>query len=213
MSDFAQIRFLPNRPLLRELSADRLNTILQEIKRNKPKGERGITVRQDGTGTYIGLAASLPRGGTSTPAPTRQPWDLIARVDPDADPEDANPPYLVSVQPGTLNGILPSNWDYEATLQNDGTLYYAKAEINTDGDKITSVGIIIDDNAPTNQEPSEFSIPLYVEFLFGLFCNGVTYRVIGAGAITLQPAQWIVTSADPAAEPGESPYDIYYRLQ
>jgi hypothetical protein len=66
MSDFAQIRFQPNRPLLRELSADRLNTILQEIKRNKPKGERGITVRQDGTGTYIGLAASLPRGGGGT---------------------------------------------------------------------------------------------------------------------------------------------------
>jgi hypothetical protein len=76
MSDFAQIRFLPNRPLLRELSADRLNTILQEIKRNKPKGERGITVRQDGTGTYIGLAASLPRGGTTTIAATH-PYKVI----------------------------------------------------------------------------------------------------------------------------------------
>jgi hypothetical protein len=77
MSDFAQIRFQPNRPLLRELSADRLNTILQEIKRNKPKGERGITVRQDGTGTYIGLAASLPRGGGTSTAP--HPFRVITR--------------------------------------------------------------------------------------------------------------------------------------
>jgi hypothetical protein len=80
MSDFAQIRFLPNRPLLRELSADRLNTILQEIKRNKPKGERGITVRQDGTGTYIGLAASLPRGvGTATPS-RPHPYKVITTI-------------------------------------------------------------------------------------------------------------------------------------
>jgi hypothetical protein len=209
MSDFAQIRFQPNRPLLRELSADRLNTILQEIKRNKPKGERGITVRQDGTGTYIGLAASLSRGGTPI---TRQPWDLIARVDPDADPEDENPPYLVRVQPGTLNGILPSNWDEEFECAGTG-LHYAKAVITTDGEAITGVTIAIDTTEPQAQEPQEFSIEGAVEYLFGLFAEGSVRRVIGAGHITLSPTQWIVVSADPAAEPGESPYDIYYRLQ
>jgi hypothetical protein len=209
MSDFAQIRFQPNRPLLRELSADRLNTILQEIKRNKPKGERGITVRQDGTGTYIGLAASLPRGGAPT---TRQPWDLIARVDPDADPEDENPPYLVRVQPGTLNGILPSNWDEEFECAGTG-LHYAKAVITTDGEAITGVTIEIDTGPPAIQEPVEFGIAAEVEYLFGLFAEGAVYRVIGPGSITLSPEQWIVVGADPAAEPGESPYDIFYRLQ
>jgi hypothetical protein len=209
MSDFAQIRFQPNRPLLRELSADRLNTILQEIKRNKPKGERGITVRQDGTGTYIGLAASLPRGGAPI---SRQPWDLIARIDPDDDPEDENPPYLVSVQPGTLNGILPSNWDIEEEIAGTG-LFYAKAVIATDGQNITGVSIAIDATAPTEQEPVEFGIESEVQYLFGLFSEGQVYRVIGSGNLTLQPKTWLVVSADPAASPGESPYDIYYRLQ
>jgi hypothetical protein len=99
MSDFAQIRFLPNRPLLRELSADRLNTILQEIKRNKPKGERGITVRQDGTGTYIGLAASLPRGG-ATSTTTARPFQLSV-VDAS---ETETPEWKVRVLPSTLAG-------------------------------------------------------------------------------------------------------------
>jgi hypothetical protein len=98
MSDFAQIRFLPNRPLLRELSADRLNTILQEIKRNKPKGERGITVRQDGGQTWIGLAASLPRSGTSTP--TTRPFQL-SLVDVS---ETETPEWKVRVLPSTLAG-------------------------------------------------------------------------------------------------------------
>ena len=166
MADFAAIRFQPSRPLLRELSADRLNSILAEIKRNKPKGERGITVRQDGNQTWIGLAASLPRGGgTSTPA-TAQPWDLIARVDPDADPEDENPPYLVTVRPGTLNGFLPTNWDEEFECAGTG-LHYAKAVIATDGQAMTGVTIEIDTTPPAAQEPQEFGIVNPVEIVSG----------------------------------------------
>jgi hypothetical protein len=105
MPDFGSIRFLANRPLLNEISADRLNSILQEIKRNKPLPGRGITLRQEGNGVRVDLAASIS-GSSSTPA-TTQPWDLVAQVDPDAAPENPNPPYLVRVRPGTLNGILP----------------------------------------------------------------------------------------------------------
>jgi hypothetical protein len=210
MADFASIRFLPSRPLLRELSADRLNTILTEIKRNRPKGERGITVRQDGTGTHIGLAASLPQGG-GTPT-TPQPWDLIAQVDPDADPEDETPDYLVTVRPGTVNNILPTNWDIEERLLSDGTLYYAKAVISTDGQNIIGLSIQIDDQAPTIQPPEEYAISSEIEYLFGLFCITQAYRVINNGNISLLPKQWIVVSADPSSDPGQSPYDIYYKL-
>jgi hypothetical protein len=211
MSDFAQIRFLPNRPLLRELSADRLNTILQEIKRNKPKGERGITVRQDGTGTYIGLAASLPRGGGASTPTTRQPWDLIARVDPDADPEDENPPYLVRVQPGTLNGILPSNWDEEFECAGEG-LHYAKAIISTDGQAITGVEIEIDATEPVVQEPQLFAVGSPVELAFALFYEGQVWRLIAPGSITVAPVPYLVTDkATP--QPGELAYQITYSLQ
>jgi hypothetical protein len=210
MALFESIRFTPGRPLTKELGSERLNTILTEIKRNKPKGERGISVRQDGTGTYIGLAASLPQGGASGPAVT-QPWDLVARVDPDADPEDATPPYLVRVRPGTANGILPSNWDEEFEYPGTG-LWYAKAVIATDGEAVTGASIVINGTAPAVQQPVEFGIAASVEYLFGLFSEGQVYRVIGAGQIVLPTRTWLVTSADPVAAPGESPYDIYYLL-
>jgi hypothetical protein len=218
MADFAAIRFQPSRPLLRELSADRLNSILAEIRRNKPLPGRGITVRQTGQGTAIDLAASIPRGGgTSTPA-TPQPWDLIARVDPDADPEDENPPYLVTVRPGTLNGFLPSNYDTEGANGSVdvpclGTgLYYAKAVITTDGQAITDVAVKIDTTAPIEQQPQPYALEETIEYLFGLFSEGQVYRVIGPGQITLRPEQWLVTAVDPPAAPGEAPYTIYYRL-
>ena len=209
MGLFDSIRFTPGRPLTKELGSERLNAIVTEIRRNKPKGERGITVRQDGTGTYIGLSASLPQA-SSTPA-TTQPWDLVAQVDPDADPEDPTPPYLVRVRPGTLNGILPTNWDIEEECAGTG-LFYAKAIIATDGEAITGVTIEIDANPPTVQEPMEFGIAASVEYLFGLFSEGAVYRVIGAGHITLAPEVWLVKDKASAAAPGQFPYDVLYSL-
>ena len=208
MADFASIRFVPERPLLRELSADRLNSILAEIKRNKPKGERGITVRQDGNQTWIGLAASLPRG-TSAPA-TPQPWDLIARQDPDNENQ-----YLVTVRPGTLNGFLPTNWNAETAIATNNTsTYYAKALIFTDGTNITSVQIAINTTQPATQAATAFGLQTGqpFEYLFGLFKQGSIWRTIGAGHITLTPRLWLTKEKESAPQPGELPYVNYYAL-
>ena len=191
-----------------EITADKLNAILAEIKRNRPVVAYPLTARVGGDGTFISLG-KLPQA-SGTPA-TIQPWDLQARVDPDADPEDANPPYLVRVRPGTANGILPSNWDEEFEYPGTG-LWYAKAVIATDGEAVTGVTIEIDAAPPTVQEPVEFGIAASVEYLFGLFSEGSVYRVIGTGQIVLPTRTWLVTSANPVAAPGESPYDIYYLL-
>lgn len=99
MADFASIRFQPSRPLLRELSADRLNSILAEIRRNKPLPGRGITVRQTGQGTAIDLAASTGRGSVITPA-TIRPFHL-AVVNAS---ENLTPDWKVRVYPSTLAG-------------------------------------------------------------------------------------------------------------
>jgi hypothetical protein len=200
--------FQPRQPLDRQLGANTLNQILRELDSLRITRVVNGTFRKLPGGTEITVA---PQRGGGTPI-TRQPWDLIAQVDPDADPEDETPPYLVRVQPGTLNGFLPTNWDEEFERAGTG-LYYAKAVITTDGENITAVAIAIDTTAPTEQEPVEFGISTEVECLFGLFAEGQAYRVVGPGQITLSPTLWITASASPAANPGESPYDLYYRLQ
>ena len=202
--------FSPGRPFLSEVTADKLNAILAEIKRNRPVVASPLTARVSGDGTYISLGKLPQGGGGSTPA-TPQPWDLQAVVDPEAAPENPTPPYLVRVRPGTLNGILPSNWDIEQECAGTG-LFYAKAVITTDGEAITGVTIEIDGTAPTVQQPVKFGIASTIKYLFGLFSEGAVYRVIGAGHIVLPTRTWLVTSADPAALPGQSPYDVYYVL-
>lgn len=209
MADFGSIRFLADRPLLSEISADRFNSILSEIKRNKPLPGRGITLRQEGNGVRVDLGASI--SGSSTYA-TTQPWDLVAQVDPDADPEDANPPYLVRVRPGTCNGILPTNWDIEQECAATG-LFYAKAVIATDGEAITGVTIVINGTAPAVQQPVEFGIANPVEYLFGLFLEGSVYRVIGSGHITISPKLWLTTEKQTLPAPGELPFSQYFTLR
>ena len=199
--------FQSGRPLLSELTADKLNRILDEIKRNRPLVSAPLSARVTGDGTHISIKKS--GGGTAT---AREPWDLLASADPSADPEDENPPYLVRVRPGTLNGILPTNWDEE--FQCNGTdLHYAKAVIATDGQSITGVTIEIDTTEPTVQVPQTFAVEASVEYLFGLFFDGETYRVIGSSHIELLPAQWLVKNKATPAAAGALPYDIFYLLQ
>lgn len=194
--------FRPRQPLERQLNSETLNRILRELESLRITKVVNGTFRKLPGGTEITVGAS--RGGGSSIAP--QPWDLTANQDPDNENQ-----YLVRVRPGTLNGILPTNWDAEFTCASTG-LHYAKAVIATDGEGLTSVAIAIDTSAPTVQEPQEFGIETTVEYLFGLFAEGQVYRPIGAGHIILPTRTWLVTSASPAASPGESPYDIFYQL-
>jgi hypothetical protein len=203
--------FSPGRPLLSEITADKLNAILAEIKRNRPVAAYPLTSRVGGDGTYISLAKLPQGGGTSTPT-TFQPWDLLAQVDPDADPEDETPPYLIRVRPGTLNGILPTNWDIEEEVSGTA-LVYAKAVVATDGEGITGVTIVINGTAPTVQAPQEFGISNPVEYLFGLFLHGAVYRVIGAGHITISPKLWLTTERQTLPEPGELPFLQLFTLR
>ena len=199
--------FSPGRPLLSEVTADKLNAILAEIKRNRPIVAYPLTARVGGDGTFISLG-KLPQA-SSTPA-TTQPWDLVAQVDPDADPEDANPPYLVRVRPGTLSGFLPTNWDDEFTLQGDED-YYAVAEVSTDGKAITSVEIKFEASAPEPQQPELFAVPSPVKVIFGIFSQGMALRTIAAGDISVQPRVWFQEARTNVAA-GESLFNLYYVL-
>jgi hypothetical protein len=201
--------FRPRQPLDRQLSSDTLNRILRELESLRITRVVNGTFKKLPGGTEIVVAPQS--GGTSTPT-TPQPWDIIATPDPDADPEDENPPYILRVRPGTLNGILPSNWDIEEEVAGTG-LFYAKAVIATDGEAVTGVTIEIDGTPPAIQEPVEFGIETNIEYLFGLFTEGSAFRVIGNGSINASPQAWFTVSADPPAQPGESPYDIYYYLR
>ena len=209
MADFDAIRFLPSRPLLRELSADRLNSILTEIKRNKPKGERGITVRQDGNQTWIGLAASLPRGGgSSTPAETH-PFQITSFADPESSPE--SPSYLVTVRPGTLNNLLPTNiLDGESLAQFElpaNTLRYVVLSCAAASNALTSCEIALESSPPAAQTPLAFALPTTYEVTLGIVHNTSVYQIVTTNLSVSGKQAYITDKANPT--PGSIPYNVF----
>jgi len=205
MSDFASIRFQPQRPLLRELSADRLNTILQEIRRNKPKGERGITVRQSGDGTYIGLAASLPAGKGGSPT-TTHPFQISSRQNPD----NANQ-YLVTVRPGTLNNVLSSNWTEEFTAGKE-ELRYVVLTATATSNAVVSTALSLDASPPTaEQSPVKWGLPTEFKVLIGLVRGPQIWQVVYNNLSYAGIKRITTDRANPQI--GQLPYDNYYVWQ
>ena len=205
MPDFQSIRFQPSRPLLRELSADRLNSILAEIRRNKPLPGRGITVRQTGQGTAIDLAASISRGGTSTTTEAH-PFQISSRQDP----EDENQ-YIVTARPGTLNNVLASNWNAELTVPA-ASLRYIVLTASANNNAIVSTSMSADSSPPSGeQSPQKWALPTSFKVILGLVLGPQVWQVVYDN-LSYTSAKRITTDrANPAI--GQLPYDNWYIWQ
>jgi hypothetical protein len=154
-------------------------------------------------------------GGGGT---TRGPWDLTSIAQTNETTGEIES-YLVSVLPGTLNHILPVNWNTDEGGKNvecqKDVLYYAKAVVETDGYIITNLNILIDTTPVDlqNQQPQAWAVQDNIQYVFGLFYNGLTYRTIRQGNIIVSPRIWMTISNEEPTPPGELPYKIYYVLQ
>jgi hypothetical protein len=206
MPSFDSIQFQSGRPLLRELSADRLNSIITEIRRNKPKGERGITVRQDGTGTYIGLAAS--QGKTTSVAVEFHPFQISTRQNPENEDQ-----YLATVRPGTINTLLPTNtFDGSSLTEHSysgNQLRYVVLTASATNSQFTSCSISIESSAPAAQTPTLFATPTEYKVLIGIVRNTSIYQIVFDN-IVVSGKQHYVKDRASAAAPGFLPYEIYF---
>jgi hypothetical protein len=203
MSNPLNFRFGGAKRLVDEVTAQRLNAMLDEIRRAKPLPGKGVSVRQESHGVRIDALGKGGGGGGA--AQKRQPWDIYVAAKQEGT-------YTLRVQPGTLARVLPSNWDEEFTVGED-TLLYGVATATTDGRAVTEVSISMGAAPPTISETLKFAVPSEVKFVFGLFKDGKSYNAAGGADISVTGQIVLVASADPAADPGESPFDLYYRLQ
>lgn len=173
---FDALRFQPNRPLLKEITAERLNAVLAEIKKNRPKGERGITVRQSGDATFIGLASNL-EGKTSAQQTTR-PFEI--QCSPSSDNENQ---FVVTVQPGTINNVLALNTFANGidltpfTIPADSLQYVSLLFKSNDG-TIGESALSVDDKIPELQKSLPNLLPSAASVLLGVVYNGTIKQIV-----------------------------------
>lgn len=200
MADFAAIRFQPSRPLLRELSADRLNSILAEIRRNKPLPGRGITVRQTGQGTAIDLAASTGRGGTS--APSSHPFQITSSQDPNNENQ-----YLVTVRVGTLNGIIAGNWQDSFTVPKNAVRYVVLSA-TTNGLVVTASQLSADASSPPGPTAEKWALSSSFKVVLGVV-RGADVKQIVFNNLAATGVKRLTTEKD-NIQLQQLPYDNWY---
>jgi hypothetical protein len=203
MSAFDSVRFNSGRPLLAEITSDKLNAILAEIRKNRPRGERGITVRESGDATYIGLASQRTVSGFQEQTHAFK----INVSSPDANQ------YEATVSPGTINSLLPSNCFDGAELRKFSVtanqLVYINLNCTSDGQKITSATIAAQATAPLPQPPTLFSLPTAPTFLIGVVYNSSVYQAV-TDNITVSGKQAFIKNATGNVQPGQLGYEIWY---
>ncbi len=118
-----------------------------------------------------------------------------------------------TVQPGTINGILPSNYSNVFTLSL-GTTYYVDLNVTASSGQVTAATLSFDASAPAAIPVNASAPPNSFSFMLGLLITdnvgGATwYRVIGPGSLTAAGSLvYQVNASSPS--PGTLPFTNYY---
>jgi hypothetical protein len=204
--------FQSGRPLLSEITADKLNRILSEIKRNRPVVAAPLSARVTGDGTHISI--KVPQGGGTSTFTETHPFQITSFIDPESNP--ASPSYLATVRPGTINQIVPSNHFDDAELRGfsvtKNTLTYLVLTATTNGKEITSAILSAETTAPAAQSATLFALPTEIKYTLGLVYNSSVYQTIKDNISVSGKIVYTKDKATPA-QPGQLPFEIWYVWQ
>jgi hypothetical protein len=196
--------FQGNRKLRDEITSSRLNAILTELRRIRPVAGRGINVQAEGNGSRISvLDAAL--SGIAEPA-NRHPFQISSEEDP------ANKGgYLVSVRPGTLNGVLATNWNTKEGVGAD-ELKYVVLTASATSNSIVSTELSLDDQYPSSeQSPVKWALPDSFAVLLGMVRGRTVWQVVYDN-LSYSASKRITTDrANPQV--GQLPYENWYIWQ
>jgi len=205
--------FQSGRPLLSEVTADKLNKILAEIKRNRPVVSAPLSARVTGDGTFISV---IQKPGASAVIQPTKPWELygITGVGEANEETGLFPNYEVNVWPGLVNDLLPANVSGAngptAFSVSGSSLVYFKAVCSGDGKTLTSVSIEADTTAPVAQEAALFAAPADLEICFAMFYQGAVFRTIGNSNITATSYEFLREDSDTPYAYGKLNYKSWY---
>ena len=145
-----------------------------------------------------------PKGKGSVPVATIYPFTITATTNAE---DDTN--IDIRVSGGTMNQFLPTNITTVFTVPFTD-LTFVKLIGSSDGEKITSCFLEVDENAPNAQTPTPFSLPTAPEVLLGVVFEGEVTRTIGFGSVVMGGNLEFTVEKTPAAGPGELTYTPYY---
>jgi hypothetical protein len=123
--------------------------------------------------------------------------------------EDAGATFTGKFRPGTVNGLIPSNYLSLTGIAKTGTVYigivctFSNAAIQT---AVFAAG----GTAPPAYLVTKNVPPTDLRILTHVVVQGVVYRVIGPNSLTVKPDVWFETDKTGTLVTGERPVDYWY---
>ena len=192
----------PGTNLTSAVSVDRLNGIMDAIRAlasaDAVVGGNGIYASTHNGKTTL---SSRPYKGGGVASVVQRPFDVYS-INPNGD----NPACLI--RPGTLNGMLPTNWS-ESVAFTPNVVNYLYADCLAGQNIVTSCSLTTS-TTPVPPIGGSFGYaPTQFKVLIGVIAANAWNRVLGAGSIVasaVEAGRFLKES--PA--PGEFPFHIMY---
>lgn len=117
-------------------------------------------------------------------------------------------PLTATIRPGTINGLLPSDYSDTYSITVPGLYYFVLSATVASGE--VSAATLSMDGSPPPGIPVELGEPpVAFQYLLGVIVDGVWYRTIGPGSLNAA-GQEVFRISKLSPTPGTLPYEIYY---
>lgn len=157
--------------------------------------------RHQGVGGIILVPPRPRKGGGAAAAPEVFPFDVT--VSGASDPRD------VTVRPGTVNNLLPSNMFSVGATPVSGTRYVTLVLTFSTGE-VTGALLSMDTVAPDASPVTEGTPPTTLTILLAVIVDTVVFQV-RHGNITVTPVEAFRADRASPASPGELPYSSWWQ--
>lgn len=186
------------------ITIDRLNGIMDAVtalaQADAITAGPGLKAINHGGKTVLDLARR-PRGGGGT--------SVVASVAP-FDAKSINPTSnTVSFHPGTINGMLPTNWATTFSF-SPGQANYVYLACEANSGAVASAMLQVGVNPPLPIGVQQGYPQLNFNVVLGILSStGSWLRAIGPSALTAKPIE-VLRTEKPTYAPGEFPFNLFY---
>lgn len=199
------------------LKAADLNLLSDAVARARVLPGVGIKLTETVNGTVISLKPTRSGGGSSAPATENRPWDIINFTGTgQPDEEGVYPTYTGQIWPGTVNGLLPTNFFTQSgDLQNFSVtsgLTKWKCRMMTNGYQIVEAEIIVDTADIPEQIQIPSALPAQAFFIFALTYKGKIFRTLGPGNPHIRLNHNVTIPKTTPTPAGVPAVDRYYNI-
>ena len=119
--------------------------------------------------------------------------------------------YQITISPGSVNNVVPTNIINGATLAKFGytqnSLQYVKLVCTSDGKAVSQASVTINTQPVKVQTAVPFGLPASFEVLIGMVYNDNIYQCVTTNLTFGGRATYVVNQAQ--SQPGTLPYTIY----